>query len=341
MPLPLLAGCCSIVGLLFACTSGEEIVDGSEAVAQSRVVNEVRRFGDMETFGSIDDIAIDQFGRLMVADRMQNAVHVFDAETTPEFSFGSKGEGPGEFLFNTTITVAGDRTLIGDQGTGRLDAYSVKPLSASHVESYSFDPRTVDMCAIGDRLFATGLFTEGLVRWFDLGSGESGWFGTIPAEDPRLRRFRAPSRILCVASSRQVWVASESFPRFWRFSENGTLLEDRLLSTFVPADYEAVGSNGVSQGVGDEGFSHHTMALGSIPPSTPILAVWRSEGGPGVGRHQFVVVTPEGDDLLDLPLPDDARPVAWSGANLLLRADTPFPSIIEVSVNWSDLHEVR
>ncbi len=101
---------------------GTSAVDGPEA----------------EQFGYIGSVASDSKGRIYVLDTHATEVRVFDSDGSFLHSFGTKGEGPGEFLFPSDLSIGfDDRLWVLDDGTSR---YSVFEPDGTFVESH---PRRV------------------------------------------------------------------------------------------------------------------------------------------------------------------------------------------------------
>lgn len=86
--------------VVFGCSAGEE--DGGEAPRPESRVGEidleigVRDGAEPYLFGSISGIAVDEQGRIFVADRQAHEIRVFGSDGTHQFTFGGQGEGPGE-----------------------------------------------------------------------------------------------------------------------------------------------------------------------------------------------------------------------------------------------------
>jgi len=57
-------------------------------------------------FSSLNDFWVDESGRIFCADATEGKIKIFDASGAPEFSFGNKGQGPGEFSYPNGIAVA-------------------------------------------------------------------------------------------------------------------------------------------------------------------------------------------------------------------------------------------
>lgn len=84
---------------LLACASEEESADPPRPeprVAEVDLTIGVAEGKEPYMFGRISGIAVDEQGRIFVADRQAHEVRVFDSEGTHLFSIGGQGEGPGQ-----------------------------------------------------------------------------------------------------------------------------------------------------------------------------------------------------------------------------------------------------
>ncbi len=66
---------------------------------------------DAYVFGTIDGLAMDASGRIIVADRKDNTIRVFTADGRFVYSLGRKGKGPGDLDGPCCLTIAKDGTL--------------------------------------------------------------------------------------------------------------------------------------------------------------------------------------------------------------------------------------
>lgn len=77
-----------------------------------------------EVFGNVVDVALDEMGRVWVADGQQNQIRVFDARGNHVRSVGKKGGGPGEFAGIDGMEWAPDwRLWVLDAGNSRFAVY--------------------------------------------------------------------------------------------------------------------------------------------------------------------------------------------------------------------------
>lgn len=103
-------------------------------------------------------IAVGPDGTIFVADGGANNIKMFDANGTYLKTLGREGQGPGEFSFISSITVAGDNLVIRDSRNSR---YSVWTLDGEHVADHAPAERLslVSMQGLSDGT-VVGYFTE-------------------------------------------------------------------------------------------------------------------------------------------------------------------------------------
>ena len=72
-------------------------------------------------FATVTGVAVDRQGKLFAADFYNHRIQKFSADGGFLTSFGSRGDGPGQFEYAVAVTVAGDGTLFAvDFGNGRI-----------------------------------------------------------------------------------------------------------------------------------------------------------------------------------------------------------------------------
>jgi len=75
-------------------------------------------------FSMVRGLAVDNIGRLYVADTIFNTIRVFDKDGKYLFSFGQQGSGDGEFLYPNQIAVDNlNRIYVTDWGNNRVQVW--------------------------------------------------------------------------------------------------------------------------------------------------------------------------------------------------------------------------
>jgi hypothetical protein len=93
------------------------------------------------------DVAVDDDGRIYVADARDARVKVFDKRGEYLRSLGQKGQGPGELTTPFSLAIAGDCLVVGDPPSFRL---SIRDLNGTH---------------LGDEYQVLALDRQGGSRW--------------------------------------------------------------------------------------------------------------------------------------------------------------------------------
>ncbi len=75
-------------------------------------------------FATVTSVATDRAGNVFVADFYNNRVQKFSADGTFLSSFGSKGSGPGQFLYPIALVVSDDGSVfVADYGNNRIQKW--------------------------------------------------------------------------------------------------------------------------------------------------------------------------------------------------------------------------
>lgn len=84
-------------------------------------------FGDTDhvIIGQIGDAAVDSGGRLYIADRTQNVIHVYEPDGSHLLRVGSEGDGPGEFRRISVIRVDDRYLYVMDGQNLRISRFSL------------------------------------------------------------------------------------------------------------------------------------------------------------------------------------------------------------------------
>lgn len=91
---------------------------------------------DAYIFGTIDGLATDASGRIIVADSKDNTIRVFTADGRFVYSLGRKGKGPGDLDRPCCLTIAKDGTLwVKEYANRRYSQFRLGPTTATYVRS--------------------------------------------------------------------------------------------------------------------------------------------------------------------------------------------------------------
>lgn len=121
--------------------------------------------GSPDEFGRVYDVALGPDESVCVADDMNQEIRVFGLDGAHRFTFGRKGEGPGEFDGLYSVAWLGDRLLALDPHLGRISEFSAEG-------EYLGQRRIPGAMSSGGG--------PGWVRFWRVGADQA-FFGTIPA----------------------------------------------------------------------------------------------------------------------------------------------------------------
>ncbi len=107
------------------------VFSGKEAPKGAVSFERVTSFGDTEDFyfGRLGDIAVDDEGRIYLADSREGFIHIFQGDGSYIRSAGSKGGGPGEFQTINSIDIDGSYLYVMDLIQRRLTAFRLDDFS--------------------------------------------------------------------------------------------------------------------------------------------------------------------------------------------------------------------
>jgi sugar lactone lactonase YvrE len=103
-----------VAGVSATCSSGQiSEVHESELIVASLVttLGDDENLGSDYIFGSVASVALDQGGRIYVADRSDSRIRVYSRDGALVRAIGREGEGPGEFQIPLDLVVAANGDL--------------------------------------------------------------------------------------------------------------------------------------------------------------------------------------------------------------------------------------
>jgi hypothetical protein len=165
--------------------------------------------GSRDTFGSIDG-AVLLDSRVVVLDRMSSMLRLFDRQGVQIDSFGSRGQGPGEFSYPVGLQLLDDgELLLIDRANLRVSRLTIAGDSLALRVEHALDFVPTAFCAMGNDLFIVGAREGALVHRTD-------WSGTVrqsflPIDvGPVQAQLQAQLRITCGGRAQQVVLASSA-----------------------------------------------------------------------------------------------------------------------------------
>jgi hypothetical protein len=112
-------------------------------------------------FSRIADLAVSEYGSILVSDAVARAIRVFDASGAYLRTLGSVGEGPGELASPPTVAgVAGDTVFVFDVVSQRITAFA---MSGDLLGAVTLSPDGVGRASAARRLHDGTLLVQS--RW--------------------------------------------------------------------------------------------------------------------------------------------------------------------------------
>lgn len=97
-------------------------------------------YGDSKSglLGRVGDVAVDDSGRIFIADLQQKQIHIFKPDGTYLKKLGGEGRGPGEFGHIFDMKIQGNSLFAFDPTVFQLNFYSLESLTFDHAEGLFF-----------------------------------------------------------------------------------------------------------------------------------------------------------------------------------------------------------
>jgi hypothetical protein len=191
------------------------------------------------SFGRTMAVAIDSSGRILVADDLEQTIHVLDQQGKRITKIGRKGDGPGEFRLPYRLSVAPDgRVYVYDLYQGRLSEFDA---DLKFVRSLLLQPMlTVNHLHAGDSILTlsgterTAGRSRAVLHQFARANGaRTRSFGELlPAKTARLMYEVGPGP-MAVGPTGEIWYATPGPYRLELYSPVG----QRLFSAERPNDF--------------------------------------------------------------------------------------------------------
>jgi len=221
--------CLVLIGIFLA--TGLEGAATQKGAMKTAAVDTALVFGKAGNgpgaFRTIDGVWVDPRGRILVTDKGNNRVSLFNGGGRFLTSFGEPGEGPGQFNQCTGIVVDGQqRIIVSDQGNFRIQVFDLdgKFLSAfgrkGTGDGEFLEPMGLALDSRGNLYVGDG--TRDDVQIFDQNFAFVRKLGTLNPDAGRMERIESVA--VGPPPREEIFVADEKHSRIHRFSAEGTHL---------------------------------------------------------------------------------------------------------------------
>ena len=288
-----------------------------------------------ETFGQIEDIAVDGEGKIYVLDYLAREIRVFSDGGRHLQTVGRQGGGPGEFREPSALTVGPGAALHVADATGRITIYRLAD-TLEYAGSFRIDFSARDLCAVGGYLFVAGYFQGHVIHKFQITGDTSelvASFGESTAQPP-LPTDAALPNVACIPDPAMLVVTSGFYPTLKSYSTGGQLIWSSELPDFRRMSITVRGEGWVF-GFPDGPRWHHGI-LGVVPLQDSRLAVQLRVRRPmgEVSEIETRVVSAEGTELFRQPLPFEF--VVARSPLVYGRTSDPYPQVIVAQMTVTD-----
>lgn len=221
-----------------------------------------------QVFGTIEDVATDESGRLYVLDSRYNNVRIHDASGAPLGSFGGPGGGPDEFRSPEALRRDADGRLLVADRHNRIKVFT--PRGGSYQLTGSIGLRLVpeDFCLLGGEIFVQGIAAEGIIHVYSPSGTRLRSLGRpYRTANWLVRNQLSDGPIACSDEAATVVTMFKYLPLVYGFSPTGELRWVSRLDDFRPLRMvEEVDERG-RPGIAFDGGRPHDLAesLQAVP----------------------------------------------------------------------------
>ncbi|MTI89018.1 MAG: 6-bladed beta-propeller [Balneolaceae bacterium] len=205
-------------------------------------------------FGEITDAIIDDHGRLIVLDKQQHAIKVFDKEGSYLRTIGRYGKGPGEFIQPKKMYIQ-DSLLYAIDKQPRIQVFNY--LSGDLVLTKIFNYFPNDFCVIDNFVFmnvdyyTTQFSKKGKIHQFELNNDTAltyqKSFGALyPHSIDYISQDFSKVTLECLQKPGYIIASNDIFPFFEIYNKMGNLESKFYISDFISSGVYEVELNGKS-----------------------------------------------------------------------------------------------
>lgn len=278
--------------------------------------------------------------RIVVVERSEPFLQVFDFEGRLRQSTGGRGAGPREFrlVYATAYDPRRRRLLAFDAPLGRVTQFELAD-TLRFVSSQTVALQVESACFLGDRLFASNLTADGVIHELREAGRELsvvGSFGTATAPhplsaNPLYQQYVVSGHLACDAAAASLTLASKLTGFVHTFAPPGGAQRTSTIVRFAPLVFSA---SGAALTLGTPANGSYEAVVGIRAESgTRIITVGKQDSlhsGPGdYATYRQVVVDRAG--VQQTLAPTHWRLVATSSGRAVCYRTDPEPEIAIVA----------
>ena len=193
-----------------------------------------------DMIGSISDLASDHKGTLYVLDEAYSHVRAYDYDGDLIGTFGSAGEGPGEFYkpWNVAVVDDGNTIIVSSFSSPRINLFTRQQSTFSFRSSFTKEGAGAGMCAMNGYIFLISDIpgVDGIIHKYTLDGEREMSFGyRYQASDPFVQRSLSHRGYLACNEEHDVvaWIRNY-VPILTGYSSDGDLKWQVRFADFQP-----------------------------------------------------------------------------------------------------------
>ena len=288
-----------------------------------------------ETFGRIEDIAVDDEDRIYVLDYLTREIRVFTSGGRHLQTVGREGGGPGEFQAPLALTVGPGAALHVADGAGRITIYRLAD-TLEYAGSFRTGFSARDLCAAEGYLFVAGYFEGHVIHKFQI-AGDTGElvasFGESTAQPPLPTDYSMP-QLACIPDPMMLVVTGGFYPTLKSYSTSGQLIWSSELPDFRQMSITVEGEAWVFGFPDGPRWNHSIQRVVPFPHSRLAVQLLIRRPRGEVSEIETRVVSAEGTELYRQRLPFEF--VVARSPLVYGKTTDPYPQVIVAQMTVTD-----
>ncbi len=242
-----------------------------------------------QTFGKIEDVDIDDSGRIYVLDSHNRELRVFSPSGTFSWSIGAPGSGPGEFIRPLSMVVGENgEVFVGDANFKVHRFTRTHNARLEYENSFTVEVEPVDMCAMNQALFIHGISpsNRNVIHVYDYHGNRKTSFGKIyNSSNYAVDYAMSKGKVACVDNTETVVFLPEFlFGGTRAYRSDGTAVWQTTITDYQTVSIVEDGNGSVTLEIPEDGM-HTVASLVSLESPMVLVQVahvkynptWRSE----------------------------------------------------------------
>lgn len=230
--------------------------------------------GEGEPLGHVVSVVRVREDRYVVADQQQSRLYLVDPERGALATFGSQGEGPGEFVYLNAagLLPSGPTVAVYDAGTRRVTLVEVGGDSLTLRDSRLLPFHVEDLCVLDGAIYVLGSHRGRLLHRVSPSGEVVESFGGFFHADSVVGALETMGHLACDPDQRSIYVSAAQFPVVRAYAVDGRLLWETRLPGFNAMQITRIGeSTGVRMSAPEGGGPADLTATTSVVDDSTLL----------------------------------------------------------------------